>query len=42
MDQVSVNYKLVVFNSLVRKNDLVSNLKVIIFVICERFINKNE
>jgi hypothetical protein len=42
MDQVSVNYKLVVFNSLVRKDDLVSNLKVVIFVICERSIDENE
>jgi hypothetical protein len=35
MDQISVNYKLVNFSSLVRKNDLVSNLRVIIFIICE-------
>jgi hypothetical protein len=42
MDQISINYKLVVFNSLVRKDDLVSNLRIIIFVIYERSINKDE
>jgi hypothetical protein len=42
MDQISVNCKLVIFNSLVRKNNLVSNLGAIIFIICERPINKDE
>jgi hypothetical protein len=42
MDQVFVNYKLVGFSSLVRKDDLVFNLRVIIFVICERSVDKNE
>jgi hypothetical protein len=42
MDQVSVDCKFVILNSLVRKDDLVSNLGIIIFVICERSINKDE
>jgi hypothetical protein len=42
MDQVFVNCKFIVFNSLVRKDDLVSNLKVIIFIICERSVDENE
>jgi hypothetical protein len=42
MDQVSINYKLVDFSNLVCKNDLVSNLKAIIFIICEQSINKDK
>jgi hypothetical protein len=42
MNQISVNYKLVGFSNLVRKNDFVSNLKTIIFVIYERSVNENE
>jgi hypothetical protein len=42
MDQVFVNCKLVVFNSLVRKDDLVSNLGIVIFVICERSVDEDE
>jgi hypothetical protein len=42
MDQVSVDYKLVVLSSLVRKDDLVFNLGTIIFVICERSVDEDE
>jgi hypothetical protein len=42
MDQVSVNCKLVVFNNLVRKDDLVSNLGIIIFIIYERSVDEDE
>jgi hypothetical protein len=42
MDQVSVNCKLVVFSSLVRKNDLVFNLGVVIFVIYERSVHEDK
>jgi hypothetical protein len=42
INQISVNCKLVVFNNLVRKNDFVSDLRVIIFIICERSIDENE
>jgi hypothetical protein len=42
MNQVSVNYKFVGFNNLVRKDDLVSNLRIIIFIIYERSVDENE
>jgi hypothetical protein len=42
INQIFGNYKLIVFDNLVRKNNFVSDLKVIIFVICERSIDKNE
>ena len=42
INQISVNYELVVFGNLVRKNDFVFDLKAIIFIIYERSINENE
>ena len=42
MDQVSVDCKLVVLSSLVRKDDLVSNLGAVIFVVCERSVDEDE
>ena len=42
INQISVNYKFIVFSNLVRKNDFVSDLKIIIFVIYERSIDENE
>jgi hypothetical protein len=42
MDQVFIDYKLVVLSSLVRKDNLVSNLGVVIFVICERSVDEDE
>jgi hypothetical protein len=42
MDQIFVDCKFIVFNSLVRKDDLISNLGAVIFIICERFVDENE
>jgi hypothetical protein len=42
MNQISVDCELVVSGNLVRKNDFVSDLRAIIFVICERSIDEDE
>jgi hypothetical protein len=42
INQISVNCKLVVFGNLVRKNNFVFDLRIIIFIICERSIDENE
>jgi len=42
INQISVNCELVVSGNLIRKNDFVSDLKAIIFVIYERSIDEDE
>jgi hypothetical protein len=42
INQISVNCEFVVSGNLVRKNDFISDLRAIIFVICERSIDENE
>jgi hypothetical protein len=43
MDQVSLNIKLVRFSwNFVCKNDLISNLRAQIFIVCKKTIYKNE